>query len=178
MKCYKLFKILPIILLLPSLIYCQKYNANHQGAIDGGIMIVNRGDEKLYFDNYKFDFGYNFNIGDNTTQVILNPSIGFITTNSVRSHRNHFIALGGSLGSLWQLEAGVKIYYLWQDKNAIFSLRTKLYFTDPEYSRLNIGVIGELGNAMEQGYFFMPSLFIHANLFKNKERISKRTKRY
>lgn len=139
------------------------FSQRHQSTINGGLMSVIKNDQ-LYLENYKFDFGYNYIIGDKYTQFILNPSIGYFESNTKNKYRNNFIAFGASIGSLYQVEAGVKVYYLFQNREIAYSGIAKLYFTDQTENRLNVGLIGELGNLGSQGIFFMPSLVITINL--------------
>jgi hypothetical protein len=161
-------RLIIILLLLPSILLGQYSNRNQVTTEVGHMLVVRPNNEvPLYVNNPKFDFGYQFNYElDKINEIFINPSIGYIETNTVRITRNNYIATEVGWATYKQWYTGFKGYYLWQNKEFCFSIKTRLYVTDVTSNRINFGMSGEIGNLLSQGYFFIPTFFLTANLTK------------
>lgn len=126
-------------------------------------MIINRGDSKLYFENYQAKISVMKKWQENTmTQVYCQAGIGYSYIQAPDLSGGGVIFAEGGIGHMDQLTVGLRGVYVWKEKVAMMSARAAHDLTYDR--RITPAVFLEAGNTMFTGYFIGVGIEARHNL--------------
>lgn len=131
--------------------------------IETSNMIINRGDSKLYFENYQAKISIMKKWQENTmTQVYCQAGIGYSHIQAPNLSGGGIIFAEAGIGHMDQLTVGLRGVYVWKQKAAMMSARAA---HDLTYGRkITPAVFLEAGNTMFTGYFIGVGIEARHNL--------------